>query len=233
MCGRYAQYRTGGDLESELGATFDGDAPSPRYNIAPGSQVLVCRADSTGARSFAMLHWGLIPSWSKDRKIGYRTINARAETVADKPAFRAALKHRRCLIPADGFYEWTTTPSGKQPYFISRADRRPIAFAGLWEHWTDQDTGEQVQSCTIIVTEANALVRAIHDRMPVILQPEDYGLWLDPRVRVREPLEPLLRPLDPELMAMHPVDRRVNRPQQDDPGLIEPIELESRACWTP
>jgi putative SOS response-associated peptidase YedK len=226
MCGRYAQYRSGGDLEIELDATFDGDAPLPRYNIAPGSPVLVCRADSTGARRLAMLHWGLIPSWSKDRKIAYRMINARAETVAEKPAFRAAFKHRRCLIPADGFYEWTATPSGKQPYFVSRADQSPIAFAGLWEHWTDQDTGEHVQSCTIIVTEANALVRAIHDRMPVILQPEDYGLWLDPRVTARAPLEPLLRPLDPELMSMHPVDRRVNRPQQDDPGLIEPIELE-------
>ncbi len=228
MCGRFAQYSSGADLDAQFDAIPGEDPPPPRYNIAPGSALLAVRADLAGKRAFTTLHWGLIPSWAKDRKIGYRTINARAETVAEKPSFRAAFRHRRCLIPADGFYEWQATAAGKQPYFIARRDRQPFAFAGLWEQWTDPATGDRLDSATIIVTAANDLVRTIHDRMPVILSPVDYGVWLDPTLTEPEALKPLLQPFDPDLMMAHPVDRRINAPSQDDPALIEPLRAADR-----
>lgn len=224
MCGRYVQYTPVAELEVLFGVSPGMGEWQPRYNISPGSSVLACRTDSEGRRELARLHWGLIPSWSKDRKIGYRTINARAETVAEKPAFRSAFKSRRCLIPADGFYEWQSTASGKQPYYFTMNDGSPFAFAGLWEEWTDKETGEHLPSCTIIVTEANGLVRTIHDRMPVILAPGDYGTWLDPELQDRERLQDLLRPYPAESMSTHAVDRRVNRPQNDEASLLEPLE---------
>lgn len=224
MCGRFAQYRSGTELEAQFGASFDGAWLPPQYNIAPGSLLLAVRADSAGPRTFTTLQWGLIPRWAKDRKIGYRTINARAETVAEKPSFRAAFRQRRCLIPADGFYEWQATGSGKQPYFIARRDRQPFAFAGLWESWTDPASGERLDSATIIVTQANALVRPIHDRMPVILSPADYGVWLDPTQTRAEALTPLLKPCDPEPMMAYPVDRRVNKPSEDDASLLDSLD---------
>ena len=224
MCGRFVQYRSGEDLEAQFGASFDGAWLPPRYNIAPGSQLLAVRADSAGTRTFTTLHWGLIPPWAKDRKIGYRTSNARAETVAEKPSFRAAFRQRRCLIPADGFYEWQATNSGKQPYFHTRQDRQPFAFAGLWESWTDPASGERLASATIIVTDANELVRAIHDRMPVILSPLEYGVWLDPTLTRVESLTPLLQPCDPALLMAYPVDRRVNKPSEDDASLLDPLD---------
>ena len=164
------------------------------------------RADTTGAggphgpaqaepqRQFVLLHWGLVPSWAKDPAIGNRMINARAETVADKPSFRRALRRRRCLIVADGFYEWQKVGKRRQPMFIHMRDDRPLAFAGLWEAWEGADHSA-LESCTILTTAANDLVRPIHDRMPVIVAPEDYGRWLDPAVQKPEPILPLLRPL--------------------------------------
>ncbi len=219
MCGRFVQSRSAAELAARLGASSPV-LPAPRDNIAPGTAIRAVRADPGGARQFARLHWGLIPAWAKDRQIGSRTINARAETVAEKPSFRAAFRQRRCLIPADGFYEWQATASGKQPWFIARRDGPPFAFAGLWETWTDPASGERLNSATIIVTEANALVRPIHDRMPVILSPTDEARWLDPGLTRSEPLQALLTPCDPEPMIAYPVSRRVNTPSQDDAGLI-------------
>ena len=233
MCGRFAQYCGSMDLEAQFGASLDGAWPPPRDNIAPGSQLLAVRADSAGTRTFTTLQWGLIPRWAKDRQIGNRTINARAETVAEKPSFRAAFRQRRCLIPADGFYEWQASGSGKQPYFIARRDRQPFAFAGLWETWTDPASGARIDSTTIIVTDANDVVRPIHDRMPVILSPSDYRLWLDPGLNRPAPLQALLTPCDPAPLMAYPVDRRVNTPAQDDPALIEPWSAAAPNDWAP
>lgn len=223
MCGRFALFSAATLLEAQFEAAFDAEAPAPRYNIAPGSPLLAVRMGPTGERTFVRLHWGLIPSWAKDRKIGFHTINARAETVAEKPAFRAAFRRRRCLIPADGFYEWSPTPNGKQPYFIGRVDRQPLAFAGLWEAWTDPVSGALLESATLLVTEANARVSPIHDRMPVILVPTDYSVWLDPTLNQPEPLQALLEPCDPALLCAYPVARRVNAATQEGPALIEPL----------
>ena len=223
MCGRFVLYSLGIDLEEQFEARFAAARPAPRYNILPGTHILIVRADASGRRAFGSALWGLIPSWAKDRKLGFRTINARAETLAEKPAFRAAFRRRRCLIPADGFYEWQATASGKQPYYFRGTDRRPLAFAGLWETWRDPATGESVLSATIVVTSANALVRPIHDRMPAILRPEHYGLWLDAGTTDPSALSPLLAPAAPEWLTLHPVSRRVSTPANDDASLIEPL----------
>jgi putative SOS response-associated peptidase YedK len=166
-----------------------------------------------------MVRWGLIPFWAKDVKIGNRLINARAESVSVKPAFRAAWKQRRCLVPADAFYEWRRLEKRKQPYMVMLRDRGPFAFAGLWERWEAPD-GERIESCTIITTDANELVRQIHDRMPVILDPVDYALWLDPSAKP-ERLQPLLRPAVASALVAVPVSPRVNSPKNDDPSVIQ------------
>ncbi len=172
-----------------------------------------------GKRKLEMLRWGLIPSWADDPEIGNRMINARAETVAEKPSYRRAFKRSRCLILADGFYEWQRTDSGKQPFHIRMQDGSPFAFAGLWESW---DKGDGLRSCTIITTEANDLVGEVHNRMPVILHAEDYEMWLDPDFDEREPLTSLLKPYPAETMEAYPVSRRVNKPSNNEPGVVEP-----------
>jgi len=178
MCGRYTRSRPP-EVFAQL---FDAPAGAPglalRYNIAPSNEVLACRAVPGQGRELTLLRWGLIPSWAKDAKIAYHTINARAETVAEKPAYRAAFRRRRCLIAADGFYEWKPGAPKKQPYYIRLKDGAPFAFAGLWEHWERE--GRTIESCSIIVTRANERVATIHDRMPVILDDDDLSLWLDP-----------------------------------------------------
>ena len=224
MCGRFTLTSSPQSLESR----FDLDETpelSPRFNIAPGQMIATVTASSTGSKnSLAMRRWGLIPSWAKDPKIGSRMINARAETVAEKPSFRSAFRKRRCLVPADGFYEWAAAGAGpKQPYHVARVDRAVLAFAGLWEHWAGAD-GDVIESCTLITTDANAAMKAIHARMPVILDPDDYGLWLDPAIDDVVRLGGLLRPLPDDALAMHPVSRRVNRPEFDDPSCIAPVE---------
>ena len=168
-----------------------------------------------------MLKWGLIPSWADDPGIGARMINARSETVAEKPSFRRAFKERRCLIPADGFYEWQRTSGGKQPYYLRTKSGRPFAFAGLWESW-DGD-GSEIHSCTILTTDANDLVGEVHHRMPVILPPGDYELWLDPDVREPGELLPLLAPYPANDMEVYQVSRRVNRPSNNDPDCVERV----------
>jgi putative SOS response-associated peptidase YedK len=199
----------------------------PRYNIAPTQDVLAVRAAEGGQREAAMLRWGLVPSWAKELQSGAPLINARAETVAEKPAFRTALRRRRCLIPADGFYEWQQSGAArgkKQPYYIHRRDERPFAFAGLWERWTAKDSPppEQfaIESCTIVTTAANATLAPLHDRMPVVLAEGDYALWLDPALQDAAAVVPLLAPCDDEELIAEPVSTHVNRVANDDPGCI-------------
>jgi putative SOS response-associated peptidase YedK len=192
----------------------------PRFNVAPTQSVIV--VNDTGQRRLVAMRWGLIPSWAKDPAIGNRLINARAETVAQKPAFRAALKKRRCLIPADGFYEWQKRGNFKQPVRIVLKSREPFGFAGLWERWESAD-GEEVLSCTIITTEANDLLKPVHDRMPVILPPESESVWLDPAIQDADKLLPLLRSYPGERMDFYPVSRAVNSPANDTPECIVPI----------
>lgn len=220
MCGRYTLTTSG----EQVAQQFDlKEAPelAPRYNIAPTQPVAAVRSGDDG-RELVLLRWGLIPPWAKDLSIGARMINARAETVAEKPAFRSAMKQRRCLILADGFYEWRTQGNGKQPFYFRVESGRPFAFAGLWEHWRGPD-GQIIQSCTILTTEANELVRDLHDRMPVILRPEDYERWLDPGLRDAGAVEDLLAPYPAEAMETYPVSKAVNRVSNEGAALIAPL----------
>ena len=220
MCGRFS-FKTPSHLIADLftGIAFNDD--SPRYNIAPTQPVAAVRADpNTGMREGVELRWGLIPSWAKDPKIGSRMINARCETVAEKPAYRAAFKRRRCLILADGFYEWQKVGKEKIPHYMTLRDEQPFCFAGLWERWNQGD--QQIESCTVITTEGNELMQPIHDRMPVILSPDDFDMWLDPTFQNRPPLEQLLKPLPHDLMKATIVSNHVNKVANDDPGCILP-----------
>lgn len=221
MCGRYTLSAPVGALAEEFGLTGPLPELQPSYNVAPTQEVPAVVAGGDGGRKLEMLKWGLIPSWADDPGIGARMINARSETVAEKPSFRRAFKERRCLIPADGFYEWQRTSDGKQPYYLRTKSGRPFAFAGLWESW-DGD-GSEIRSCTILTTDANDLVGEVHHRMPVILPPEDYELWLDPDVRKPGELLPLLAPYPANDMETYQVSRRVNSPSNNDPDCVERV----------
>jgi putative SOS response-associated peptidase YedK len=235
MCGRFT-LRTPATVLIEH---FDLDARGnsqlelfePRYNIAPTQEIVVVRADPRdGIRSVTRQRWGLIPSWTKEPISGPPMINARAETLANKPAFRSAYRSRRCLIPADGFYEWQQPAGGgrgkKQPYYIHRPDDGPFAFAGLWETWSAKPSSKEgdspltIESCTIVTTAANTKLRHLHDRMPVILAPGDYALWLDAAVQDPAALSHLLAPCHDEELEAEPVSMRVNRVANDDPLCI-------------
>ncbi|WP_374090305.1 SOS response-associated peptidase [Methylomicrobium lacus] len=188
------------------------------YNIAPGQKILgIVQPDRNGL-SAVSLDWGLVPSWAKDSKIGHSLINARAETLGDKPSFKAAYHKRRCLIPATGFYEWQKTENGKQAYHICREDSQLFAFAGLWEHW--EHGANTLYSCTIITAAANGLMQPIHERMPVIIGAEQYRFWLDPR-QSRQSLDQLLANPDYGGMRLYPVSDRVNNPRHDDRHCLE------------
>lgn len=192
------------------------------YNIYPGSDIAVIR-QTDHQRTLDYFHWDLIPPWAEDPKIGYRTINARAETVHKAPAFRSAFKSKRCLIPANGFYEWKKLEKEKkQPYYIRPKDEAPFAFAGLWEKWQGKD-GQVIESCTIITTESTKLIKPIHDRMPLILKPGDYELWLDLEVQEIRPLQIIMKPYPKDNMDAYPVSAAVNNPRNDIPECIEPI----------
>ncbi|MCP4246580.1 MAG: SOS response-associated peptidase [bacterium] len=223
MCGRY----TLATPDPELQTFLDLDAPpqlEPRYNIAPTQPVPVLRLTATVAtKRIELLRWGLIPSWAKDPAIGSRMINARSETAAEKPSFRAALRRRRCLLPADGFYEWQRTGKAKQPYYLRLLHGSPFALAGLWEQWHSPD-GSLVETCTILTTGPNELVRPLHNRMPVLLCPDDFDLWLDPDLTDPARIQPLLRPCPPDQMIAQPVTTHVNSPRNDDPACIEPLD---------
>lgn len=219
MCGRYTLKTPIEDLVERFGIEEYPSSLSYSYNIAPTQQVATVISED-GTRKLEMLHWGLVPSWADDPQIGNRMINARAETVAVKPSYRSAFKSRRCLILSDGFYEWQKTSTGKQPHYIHMVDGCPFAFAGLWESWKN---GREIRSCTIITTEANEVLADIHNRMPVILHPDDYGLWLDPDFDEKEPLTTLLKPYPAGEMEAYPVTRRVNSPSNDQPECIEAV----------
>ncbi len=218
MCGRFALIVDA----SVLAEVFEVEPPDllrPRFNIAPTQTVPVVRAGREAPRELAEVRWGLVPSWAKDEKIGARMINARGETVAEKPSFRSAAKGRRCLVPASGFYEWAETGGGKQPHFIHFADARPFAFAGLWERWHKGGCAP-LETFTIITTTPNSVVAEIHDRMPVILRAETWDEWLAPAPLPDERLAELLAPHPPEGMEAYPVSRHVNSPRNDDPECI-------------
>lgn len=190
-----------------------------RYNVAPTQTVLAVREASHG-REATFLRWRLVPRWAKDPAIGNKLINARSETVTEKPSFREAFVRRRCLVPLDGFYEWSRRGDRKRPFYFHMRDGEPFAVAGLWEVWEGE--GEPLETCTLLTTEASELLAPYHDRMPVILRPEDYDLWLDAGVRSAERLLPLLRPYAREEMGTHPVSPMVNSPSNDSPRCVEP-----------
>lgn len=222
MCGRFTLRAT----PEQIATLFDLETVppvQPRYNIAPTQPVLIVRENPhTGVREATYVNWGLVPFWADDPKIGSRMINARAETAHEKPAFRAAFRYRRCLIPADGFYEWQKQPrGGKKPYLIGLADQGLFAFAGLWEHW--ERDGSVIESCTILTTGPNELVAPLHNRMPVILHPQDYAEWLDHTLQKPDPLRHLLRPFPADRMIAAPVSTHVNSPANEDARCVEPI----------
>jgi putative SOS response-associated peptidase YedK len=219
MCGRYTLASPTERLAEEFGVDASSIEPAPNYNVAPTQQVAAV-LDEGGQRRLEVLRWGLIPPWADDPGIGSRMINARSETAPGKPSFRRAFRERRCLIPADGFYEWQRTNGAKQPYYIHMEDGRPFAFAGLWESWSKGGEGE-VRTCTILTTGANALVGEVHDRMPVILAHDAYDVWLDPASE-RDELTGLLAPYPVDEMEAYPVSRFVNSPSNNDPRCIEP-----------
>jgi putative SOS response-associated peptidase YedK len=238
MCGRFTLRTPAAiliehfDLEARGGRQLPLFAP--RYNIAPTQEIIVIRADPSDAqRTATLLRWGLIPSWAKEPGSGPPQINARSESLADKPTFRTAFRRRRCLIPADGFYEWQAAigeakgRGKKQPFYIHRPDHAPFAFAGLWEAWTDRrpaalegDSPLTIESCTIVTTSANHRLRELHDRMPVVLAPGDYAAWLDPRNEDTSTLAPLLAPCGDDELVAEPVSTHVNRVANDDAACI-------------
>jgi len=238
MCGRFTLRTPATVLIEHFDLDVRGDRQlplfEPRYNIAPTQEILIVRSDpADGRRRAHMMRWGLIPSWSSGEKggSGPPMINARCETLAEKPMFRSAVRRRRCLIPVDGFYEWQQSASGargkKQPYFIHRPDDGPFAFAGLWETWAQQSGSSpeadrlKIDSCTIVTTEANSTLSALHERMPVVLAPCDYAMWLDPAVEEPAALKHLLAPCGEEELMADPVSTHVNKVANDDPRCVE------------
>jgi putative SOS response-associated peptidase YedK len=226
MCGRFGQHLSWAEIVELYNLTM---APGPNayhenWNVAPTQDVAVVRFNPEDrARHGDLIRWGLVPHWAKDVKIAYKTINARCETVASTAAFRSAFKAgRRCVVPANGFYEWKKTddPKVKQPYWITRADGKPLSLAGLWEGWKDPASGEWLRTFTIITTTPNALVEQLHDRMPVVLHDEDVPAWLGEVPATPEELQAMLKPYPAELMRMWPVDRRVGNPRNTGPDLI-------------
>ncbi|MBW3583413.1 MAG: SOS response-associated peptidase [Euryarchaeota archaeon] len=228
MCGRFSLFTVAEVVQRLFGLGEVPDYPK-RYNVCPTDDIVVVRAGGDAAgepeRVGRLMRWGFVPTWAKDPEGMPLMINAKAESVFEKPAFRTAAKHQRCLVPADGFYEWKKLKGGeKQPMFIRLQDDRPMALAGLWSEWSGKLEGEEVafQSCVILTTDTNDLLRPVHDRMPVIMDQDGWSLWLDPTIDDPELLHPLLAPFDAARMKMWPVSRKVNKPQADGAELIEP-----------
>ena len=228
MCGRYniipdaEAWTTAFSLSEDIGKEISLLVPS--YNVAPTQEVPIVRNNrETGARELILVHWGLVPFWAEDRSIGYRLINARAKSVTEKLAFRAAFRKRRCLIPASGFYEWRKSDSEKQPMLIRMKDESPFAFAGLWESWCNPYYEVEMDSCTIITTQANSFMARIHNRMPVILDANDYNRWLDPN---NSNGELLLQPCPDEWLDAQPVSTYVNNPGNNDSKCIERVDTD-------
>ena len=224
MCGRFTNKAKPEQIRTEFKVGRNNpDIYQSRFNIAPSQMIDVVFEPET-ERILSQLKWGLIPSWAKDPDIGNRMINARAETITEKPSFREAFRSRRCIISASGFYEWQKAEKGaKQPFYFYLKDKEVFGFAGLWEEWLDKQTGELLETCTIITTEANEVLKPIHDRMPVILKAKDYDQWLDPKEKDTNKLQKLLVPYAAKEMDSHPVSRSVNVTTTNTSDLIAPI----------
>ena len=216
MCGRFAFYSPSEATAALFGATSSAEV-EPRYNIAPTQFIAAVRRDEQDSPELTMLRWGLVPFWAKDPSIGNRMINARAETVAEKPSFRNAYKKRRCLVLADGFYEWRKEGDGKTPYFISLADGSPFAFAGLWENWSSKESEESLQTAAIITTAASDFMATLHQRMPVVMVPAQAERWLDGDMELLSEVVD-----DPPAFRAWPVDRKVNNARNEGAQLIDP-----------
>ncbi|MBI5840354.1 MAG: SOS response-associated peptidase [Chloroflexi bacterium] len=223
MCGRFTLTVDPAELQEAFQDYKFPTQFAPRFNIAPTQPILAIPNDGLNKADFFV--WGLIPSWAKDPTIGSRLINARGETLAEKPSFRGGFKYKRCLILADGFYEWKAQPGTKTktPYFIHMKDRKPFAFAGLWDEWHSPE-GSQIKSCTIITTDPNELMTTIHNRMPVILKPADYAQWLDASPQTPDKLQPLIKPFPTDKMSAYPVSTLVNKPSVDRAELVVPVQ---------
>ncbi|MEE2673574.1 MAG: SOS response-associated peptidase [Myxococcota bacterium] len=223
MCGRITLTSSAGEIarQFDLEPGVDLAPLEPRYNVAPSQDIVAVRQDPEGRRVLSLERWGLVPHWAKDPAVGNRMINARAESVATKPAFRSAFRKRRCLVPADGFFEWSGSGEERRPYLFRRPDRALIGIAGLYERWTGEG-GEVVDSCTLITTEANACLAPFHHRMPVILGRDDYGGWLDRSQEDVEALAALLSPCPADWLEASPVSKRVNNPRNDDAECLVP-----------
>jgi len=248
MCGRFFLSTLSEDMARffhartlyRAGAPSAADPHNPhnptraRFNIAPTQQVVIVRQRAE-ERELACARWGLVPPWASDLSVGSRMINARSETAAGKPAFRDSVRHRRCLVPADGFYEWRKSAKAKRPMAIRRADRAPLAMAGLWERWEDPSatgtTENTIETCTVLTCAPNELMASIHDRMPVILEPEAWGRWLDPGLTDADQIAPLMAPAAEGVLEAYPVSTRVNSPTNQGPGLIEPVEDEPETLF--
>jgi len=220
MCGRFTQKSP----SKKIAKMFEVEEVPPlleRYNVAPSQAVLGIR-EGNGVREATFFKWGLVPRWAKDSSIGNKLVNARSETVAEKPSFREAFLRRRCLVPVDGFYEWSRRGEKKRPYYFHMNEGEPFAIAGLWERW-EGDEGP-LETCTLLTTGANDLLAPYHDRMPVILRPKDYELWLDADVQRAELLTPLLRPYAPGEMNAYAVSTIVNNPSNEGPRCVEPFD---------
>jgi putative SOS response-associated peptidase YedK len=230
MCGRFTLYTT----ELQLREIFALENPAlpglkPRYNIAPSQPVPIIRIGNAG-REMVMARWGLTPHWSKEAKTRYSTINARIETVADKPAYRTPFKHRRCLIPADGFYEWAIISGRKMPHYIRRKGGGPFAMAGLWDRW--EGNGESLESCSIIVMPSCGVMKPLHERMPAILAPTEYDLWTDPSVTDKAEILNCLDPAYSSQLEIQPISPWVNSPKHDDKRCLEPVAPSPREDYS-
>lgn len=224
MCGRFAMFDSEYALEQAFGTPV-GFAVGPRYNIAPSQPVLAVRRGAGGAREFTHLDWGLVPAWTKDPRDAIRPINARSESVLEKPTFRGPFRHHRCLLPASGFYEWRKTGGGKRPYFVRPKGGGLFGLAAIWDGWMGAD-GSEIESCAILTTTANGLMAPIHDRMPVIVPPSAYDLWLDTAAPVTDALAGLLSPCPDAGMEAYPVSTLVNAPTADREECVRPAEAE-------
>ncbi|MEO7664224.1 MAG: SOS response-associated peptidase [Candidatus Limnocylindrales bacterium] len=223
MCGRFTQERPTSELAEIFDAEDRAQAPGGRFNVAPTDQAaVVVQRDET--RAITAFRWGLVPHWADSARVGNRMFNARAETLSTSPAFRAAMKKRRCLVPVDSFYEWRRDGKARQPFRVVRSDGRPLALAGLWAGWHDPETEEVRRTFTIVTTTPNDLMRPIHNRMPVVLPPEAWDRWLDPELPDPGELTGLLVPAEDGALDLYPVSRAVNDVRNDGPGLILPME---------
>ncbi|MBL8148785.1 MAG: SOS response-associated peptidase [Blastocatellia bacterium] len=222
MCGRFTLQHSTAEVAERFEVQEIAFQLTPRYNIAPSQQIAAIVAQTPTTRKLEQFKWGLVPSWAKEPTIGNRMINARAETLTEKASFKKAFIQRRCIIPADGFYEWTGEGRSRKPLYIQRIDRKLFGLAGLWEEWRAPDSST-LRSCTIITVEPNRFISAIHHRMAVILMPEDEAAWLNPDLNKTDELMKLLKPYPDDLLEAYPVSTRVNSPSVDDPECLQPV----------